>query len=85
MRLWVRSLALLSGLSIRRCHELWCRPQMQLGSPVAVALALHMLRGVALEKKKKKKKQMDDLQGKIMVLEATVQNNHDERRALPER
>ena len=57
---------------------------MQLGSPVAVALALHMLRGVALEKKKKKK-QMDDLQGKIMVLEATVQNNHDERRALPER
>jgi hypothetical protein len=58
---------------------------MQLGSPVAVALALHMLRGVALEKKKKKKKQMDDLQGKIMVLEATVQNNHDERRALPER
>ena len=58
---------------------------MQLGSPVAVALALHMLRGVALEKKKKEKKQMDDLQGKIMVLEATVQNNHDERRALPER
>ena len=51
----VGSLALLSGLSIRRCHELWCRPQMQLGSPVAVALALHMLRGVALEKKKKKK------------------------------
>ena len=58
---------------------------MQLGSPVAVALALHMLRGVAQEKKKKKKKQMDDLEGKIMVLEATVQNNHDERRALPER
>ena len=36
-------------------------------------------------KEKKKKKQMDDLQGKIMVLEATVQNNQDERRALPER
>lgn len=56
---------------------------MRLGSPVAVALALHMLRGVALEKKKKK--QMDDLQGKITVMEATVQNNQDERRALPER
>ena len=30
MKLWVRSLALLSGLSIRRCHELWCRLQTQL-------------------------------------------------------
>ena len=26
MRLWVQSLALLSGLTIRRCRELWCRP-----------------------------------------------------------
>ena len=25
------------GLQIRRCHELWCRSQRQLGSPVAVA------------------------------------------------
>ena len=32
MRLWVQSLALLSGLRIRRCRELW------LGSGVAVAL-----------------------------------------------
>ena len=31
MRLWVRSLALLSGLRIRHCHELWCRLQMCLG------------------------------------------------------
>ena len=37
MRLWVQSLALLSGLRIRRCRELWCRSQMQLGS-VAVAV-----------------------------------------------
>ena len=29
----------LSGLGIRRCHELWCRSQMQLGSHVAVAVA----------------------------------------------
>ena len=27
MRLLVRSLALLSGVRIRRCHELWCRSQ----------------------------------------------------------
>ena len=35
----VRSLALLSGLRIRRCHELWCRLQTQLGSRIDVALA----------------------------------------------
>ena len=39
MRLQVRSLALLSGLKIRCCHELWCRSQTRLGSWVAVALA----------------------------------------------
>ena len=38
MRLRVRSLALLSGLRTRRCHELWCRLQMWLISCVAVAL-----------------------------------------------
>ena len=35
----VRSLPLLSGLMIRRCRELWCRLQTQLGSRVAVAVA----------------------------------------------
>ena len=30
--------ALLSGLRIQRCPELWCRPQTQLRSGVAVAL-----------------------------------------------
>ena len=35
---WVRSLALLSGLRIRHCHELQCRSQMWLGSCVAAAL-----------------------------------------------
>ena len=34
----VRSVALLSGLRIQHCHELWCRSQTQLGSCVAVAL-----------------------------------------------
>ena len=39
MVMWVQSLALLSGLRIRRCCELWCRSQMQLGSSrVAVAV-----------------------------------------------
>ena len=33
------SLALLSGLRIRRCRELWCQLQTQLRSHVAVALA----------------------------------------------
>ena len=36
MRLWVRSLALLSGLRIRHCHELWCRLQTRLRSHDAV-------------------------------------------------
>ena len=37
-RTQVRSLASLSGLEIQRCHELWCRLQMRLGSGVAVAV-----------------------------------------------
>ena len=40
MRLWVRSLALLTGLRIRHCRELWFRSQMGLGSGIAVAVAL---------------------------------------------
>ena len=39
MRLWVRSLASLSGSRIWYCHDLWCRSQMQqLRSCVAVAV-----------------------------------------------
>ena len=38
MRLQVRSLALISGLGIRCCRELWCRSQMPLRSCVAVAV-----------------------------------------------
>ena len=34
----LQSLASLSGLRIRGCHELWCRSQMQLGSDIAVAV-----------------------------------------------
>ena len=39
MRLQVRSLALLSGLRIQCCCELWCRSQIRLGSGIAVAVA----------------------------------------------
>ena len=39
MRLWVRSLASISELSIQRSRELWYRSQTQLGSGVAVVLA----------------------------------------------
>ena len=38
MRIQVQSLALLSGLRIWRCHELWCRSQTWLGSGIAVAV-----------------------------------------------
>ena len=36
--MWVPSLASLSGLRIRRCHELQCRSQTQLRSHIAVAV-----------------------------------------------
>ena len=38
MRMLVRSLASLSGLRIRHCHELWCRSQTQLRSGIEVAV-----------------------------------------------
>ena len=38
MRMWVQSLASLSGAEIRRCCELWCKLQMWLGSGMAVAV-----------------------------------------------
>jgi len=38
VRLQVRSLASLSGLRIRYCHELWCRSQTRLGSGVAMVV-----------------------------------------------
>ena len=40
MRTWVRSLALLSGLGIRCCHELWCGPQIRLRSCVVVTMGM---------------------------------------------
>ena len=63
LRLRVRSLASLSGLSIGHCCELWRRSQMQLRSGIAAALVIQPLAweppyatGAALKDKKKKKK-----------------------------
>ena len=62
MRLQVQSLAMLSGLRIRCCHELWCRSKTWLGSGVAVALIRPLAWeppyavGAALERQKTKKK-----------------------------
>ena len=39
LRMWVRSLALLSESEIQCCRELQCRSQMRLRSCVAVAVA----------------------------------------------
>ena len=38
MRMWVQSLAPLSGLKIQGCHELWLNSQTQLRTCVAVAV-----------------------------------------------
>ena len=70
MRFRVRSLATLSGLRIRCCHELWCRSLMRLGSGAAVVLCRlvataptgplawepPLAMGAALEKTGKKKR-----------------------------
>ena len=37
-RLWVQSLASLSGLRIWSCYELWCRLQLKLRSGIAMAV-----------------------------------------------
>ena len=38
LRMQVRSLALISGLRIWHCHEVWCRLQTWLGSGISVAV-----------------------------------------------
>ena len=38
MRMWIRSLAWLSGLRIQNCHRLWFRSKTQLRSGVAMAV-----------------------------------------------
>ena len=75
MRTPVGSMALLSGLRIQRCHELWCGSKMQLESGVAVAVVsiqpldweLPYAMGVALKKQKKKKIHLEDYLGNDIV------------------
>ena len=40
MRMWVSSLASLSGLRIQYCCKLWRRLQMRLGPHISVAMAV---------------------------------------------
>ena len=66
MRLWVLSLALLSGLRIWRCYELWCR----LGATALIgplAWEPPYAAGVALEKYRKRKKKEKSLRGVLTV------------------
>ena len=55
MRLWVRSLASLSGSRIWHCHELWYRPAA-VTLIQSLAWELPYAGGAALKSKKKKKK-----------------------------
>ena len=53
VKMWVQSLALLSGLRIQRCRELWCRPAAI--APIQpLAWELPCAANVALKGKKKK-------------------------------
>ena len=54
MKLWVQSLASLSGLRIWHCHELWCGSQMWLSDPALLWLwcrlaAVALIRPLAWE------------------------------------
>jgi len=62
MRLWIRSLASLSGLRIQRCRELWCRSGIAVAvvyrlaaiAPIRpLAWELPHAKGAALKSKKK--------------------------------
>ena len=58
MRTQLRSLALLSGLRIQCCRELWCRPAAT--APIRpLAWEPPYVTGVALKKTKKRKKEIE--------------------------
>ena len=79
MRTQVWDLALISGLRIQCCHELWCRLKMWLRSGIAVAVVCRpaavapigfpaweppCAAGMALKKKEKKKGHQEGKKGK---------------------
>ena len=68
MRLWVRFLPLLSGLTIQHCSELWCRPvatapirPLAWEPPYAEGVAQEMAKRL----KKKKRKPQEDLKEEL--------------------
>ena len=76
MRMWVRSLASVTGLRIQRCLELWCRLQTQLGFRIAVVVCrpaaaaplawkLPYATGAAVKKKQKTKKRSNALNASL--------------------
>ena len=56
MRMWVQSLASVSGLRIWCCHELWCR-LAAIALIQRLAWELPYAAGVALKRPKKKKEE----------------------------
>ena len=96
-RMWVRSLALLSGLRIQCCHELWWRLQMWLRSRVTVAvmqagsyksdltpsLGTSICCGCGPKKLRKKKKRSPGLVVGSSRAASTVVEWRSHRRLLP--
>ena len=85
MRMQIRFLALLSGLRIRNCRELWCRSQPRLRSWVAMTVAsssnLTPSLGNSLwhscgpkKKRKKKKNLLDCIQAPVWEMRAMRQD-----------
>ena len=67
MRLWVRSLALLSGLRILSCCELWCR--LAAIAPIRpLTWELPYASGVALKRQKRPKKKRQNTHTSITLL-----------------
>ena len=75
MKMWVPSLALISGLRTWHCLELWSRSKMRLGSGIAVAAALmrpwlgnfHMPRCGPKKTKKKKRQIKEERQSNSLI------------------
>ena len=90
MRMWDLSLASLSGVRIRLCHELWCRLQMWMQSHIALALALAVAiatapirplaweltyaSGAAPQKAKKQKQKMNTMNTFFFIMQLDVRS-----------
>ena len=89
-KLWVRSLASLSGLGIQSCCELWCRSQKRLlwlwRKPAATALTRPLAWNLCMplvwpskdkrqKKKKRRKKKVVHIYNGILLSHKKEQNN----------